>query len=61
MPEMTDAGEDHGHLAFIGCGDHLFVPNGAAGLDRAGGARIGRGDQAVGEGKKCIACHGAAF
>ena len=42
MPEMADAGENHRQTALVGRGDDFIVTDGAAGLNRAGGAGIGR-------------------
>jgi hypothetical protein len=36
MPEMADAGENHGHPAFVGGGDDFFIANRAAGLNGTG-------------------------
>src|SRR5690554_6226461 len=33
VAEVTHAGEYHGNVSFICCGDHFFVTHGAAGLD----------------------------
>lgn len=38
MPEMPDPGKDHGEAGFVCSGDHVFVPDRAAGLDDGGGA-----------------------
>ena len=61
MPEMTDAGEDHGHFAFVGGGDHFVVAHGAARLNRGRRAGFGGGDQAVGKREKGVARHRAAL
>ena len=49
MPEMAHAGEDHGHAAFIGGGDDLFIAHGATWLDQRGGARISGHVQTIGK------------
>jgi hypothetical protein len=41
MPEVADAGKDHRHVPRVGGGDDFFVPNRAAGLNRAARARVG--------------------
>jgi hypothetical protein len=41
MQEVAVAGEDHGHLPFIGGGDHILILHGAAGLDGGGGTGVG--------------------
>ena len=52
MAEVTHAGEDHRQARLVGGGDHLLVADRAAGLDDRRRARLDRGEQAVGEGKK---------
>ena len=52
---MPDAGEDHGQAAVVGRLDDLLVPDGATGLDCAGGAGFGGGDQPIGKGKQGLA------
>ena len=54
MPEMPDAGEDHGDAARVGGGDDFVVAHRAARLDHGGGAGVGGGDQAVGEGEEGV-------
>ena len=49
VPEMTDAGEDHRDLAFVGGGNDFLVADRAARLNRGGRARFGRRDQAIRE------------
>ena len=54
MPEVADAGEDHGEAGFVGGRDDLVVAHRAAGLDDGGGAGFGGGQQAVGEGEEGV-------
>ena len=54
MPEMPHAGEDHGETGFVGGGDDFVVAQRPAGLDGGGGARLRRGEQAVGEGEERV-------
>ncbi len=61
VSEVARAGEDHGHAAFVGGGDDFFVADGAAGLDGAGGAGVGGGEESVGEGEEGVAADGASF
>ena len=42
MPEVTDPGEDHGHVVLVSRGDHFAVPKGTARLNGAGRARLRR-------------------
>ena len=44
MPKMPDAGEYHRHLSLVSGGNHFFVTNRAAWLNRAGCASFGRRD-----------------
>ncbi|MFM1943610.1 MAG: hypothetical protein RI897_2592 [Verrucomicrobiota bacterium] len=55
VAEVADAGEGHGHIAFIGGGDDFGVAFGAAGLDTGCGTGFGGGDESVGEGEEGIA------
>ena len=48
MLEMPDAGEDHGGVGFVGGGDGLLVPLGAARLDDGRHARLGGNFDPVG-------------
>ena len=41
MPEVAEAGEDHGDVLFIGRGDHFGVAHRTTGLDDGLGARFG--------------------
>ena len=61
VAKMPYAREYHCHLSLVSDGDHFFVPNRAARLNSAGCASFGRGDEAVGEREKSVACDGAAF
>jgi len=47
MPEMADAGEDHGHVVLVGCCDHFFVPHRPARLDDGCNSGFGRRVRAV--------------
>src|SRR5687768_13153092 len=58
---MAVAGKNHGDVAFIGGGNDFGVADGAAGLDRGGGAGFGGGDEAVREREKSVAADHAAF
>jgi hypothetical protein len=44
VPEVTDTGEDHCHLAFVGSGDRFFVADRTARLNRGGRSGFGGGD-----------------
>jgi len=44
VPEMTHAGEDHGHVALVGGGNCLVIADRAAWLDCGGCARFGSRD-----------------
>jgi hypothetical protein len=55
--KVADAGEDHGHVAFVGRRDHFFVPHGASGLNRTGSSRLGGGYESIGKGKQSFASH----
>src|SRR5438128_2691605 len=61
MSKMAETGEDHGEVAFVGGGDDFRIAEGAARLNRGGGAGFGGGDEAVWEWKKCVAANDAAF
>ncbi len=61
MPEMANAGEDHGHAQLVGGGDHFFVAYRAAGLDDGGGSGLGYGFKAVGERKEGVGGGDAAL
>src|SRR5437763_1638191 len=61
MPEMAYAGEDHCHLALVSGGNHFFITNRAARLNRASRASVGRSKQPVREGKESVARDRAAF
>jgi len=54
VPEVAHAGEDHGHLAFVGGGDDFVVADAAPGLDDGGGTGVGRSEEAVGEGEEGV-------
>ena len=54
MPEMADAGEDHGYAKAVGGGDDVLIFDGAAGLDDGGGSGLGYGFKAVGEREKGV-------
>jgi hypothetical protein len=43
VPEVADAGEDHGEAEAVGGGDDFGVADGAAGLDDGGDATDGGG------------------
>src|SRR3546814_5944356 len=45
VPEMADAGEDHGEAVLVGGGDYLVVADRAARLDHGGGAGLDRGER----------------
>ena len=60
MAEVAEAGKDHRHIALVGGGDDFGVAHGAARLNGAGRARVGRGDQSIGKWEKCVARDGAA-
>src|SRR5580765_9027569 len=49
VPEMPEAGEDHGDAGLVGGGDYFGVAAGPAGLDRGGGAGGDRCFETVGE------------
>src|SRR5690606_30538117 len=49
VAEVAEAGEDHCHAMFVGCGNHLFIAHRAAGLDHSGGAGVGEHVQPVAE------------
>ena len=61
MPKVTCAGENHRHVAIVGGGDDFFIPDRAAGLNRARGASIGRGEKTVWEWEKSVARDRAAL
>jgi hypothetical protein len=61
MPKMAHTGEDHGHITLIGSGDNFGVANRPARLNGTSSAGVGRGDEAIGEGKESIARHRAAL
>src|SRR5207248_11650877 len=61
VPKMTDAGENHCHLAFIGSCDHLFVAHGSARLNGAGRTGISGGDKAVRKWEKRVAVNSATL
>jgi hypothetical protein len=52
MLEVTDSGENHRHVAVVCSGDDFIVANRSAGLNRAGCASIGRGQESVWKWKK---------
>jgi hypothetical protein len=54
VPEVPHPGEHHRQPRFVGGGDHLVVADRAARLDHRGRARLGRGQQAVGEGEEGV-------
>ena len=54
VAEVAHAGEDHRQPGFVGGGDHFLVADRAAGLDHRGRARLGGGEQAVGEGEEGV-------
>ena len=54
MPEMANAGEDHGHAKLVGGGDDLVVPNRTTGLDHSGCARRGHSLKAIREGEEGV-------
>ena len=54
MPEVADAGEDHGYAEAVGGGDYVLIFYRAAGLDDGGGSGLGYGFKAVGEGKEGV-------
>ena len=60
MPEVADAGEDHGHAALVGGGDDLGITNRATRLDCSGGTGFGGGNETVGEGEEGITADDAA-
>ena len=57
VAEMPHAGEHHRQARFVGGGDHLLVADRAARLDHRRRARLGRGQQAVGEGEEGVGRH----
>lgn len=61
MAEVAVTGEDHGHVAFVGGGDHFFIADGSAGLDGGFGSGIGRSKEAVSEGEERVAGNDAAI
>ncbi len=54
MAEVTNPGEDHGEAEFVGGVDYVLISYGTAGLDDGGGAGLGYGFKAVGEGEKGV-------
>src|SRR5437870_10513240 len=61
VSKMAHTGEYHCHLALVSRGNHFFVTNRAARLNRAGCASFGRRHQPVRERKKGIARDRAAL
>src|SRR3954447_25459061 len=61
VPKVPHASEYHCHLPLVSGGNHFFVPNRAARLNRAGRASFGSGDQPVREGKESVARNRAAL
>ena len=57
MPEMPDAGEDHGDVFFIRCGNHFIVTDRAARLNHGCGTRIGQCIHAIAEWEEGIGSH----
>src|SRR5580704_5080151 len=55
VPEMTDAGEYHRHVAFIRCRNHLGVADAATRLDNRCRTGFGRRDYPIGKWEKCVA------
>src|SRR5919201_2626577 len=49
VTEVTETGEYHRHPVRVGGGDHVVVPDGAAGLDHRRGAGLGHDVEAVAE------------
>ena len=54
MPEVADAGEDHGQAQAIGGGDHVVVAHRPAGLNDSGGSGLGDGFEPIGKGKESV-------
>ena len=54
MPEVADAGEDHGHAQPVSGVDDILISYRSAGLDDGRGAGLGYGLQAVGEGEEGV-------
>src|SRR3546814_7149286 len=55
VPEMPHAGKHHRQPGVVRRRDHLVVADRAARLDHAGGARLDRRQQAVGNGEEGVA------
>src|SRR5699024_1828008 len=58
--EVAHAGEDHGHVVFVGGRDHFLVADRTAGLDHCRHAGRGGGVDAITEREEGIRSHGAA-
>src|SRR5581483_2126243 len=61
MPEMADAGEDHGKAQPVGGFDDFLVADGASGLNDGGGAGFGDLFDAVGEWEEGVGSSDRAF
>ena len=61
MPEVADAGEDHGDAVLVGGRDHLVVAHRTARLDHRLRARLDGRQQTVGKGKEGVRRHDAPF
>ncbi|MPL60780.1 hypothetical protein SDC9_06342 [bioreactor metagenome] len=61
VAEVPHAGEHHGQATLVRRVDHFLVAHRAAGLDHAGGARLDRLEQAVGEGEEGVRGDGRAL
>ena len=49
MPEVADAGKDHGYAKLVGGGDDVLISYRAAGLNDRSGSGLGYGFKAVGK------------
>src|ERR1039458_4204404 len=56
MPEVPDAGEDHGYAQLVGGGDYFLIFHRASGLDDGCGSGLGYGLKAVWEREKGVRC-----
>ena len=61
MPEMTHAGEYHGHAVFIGRGNHFLVTHRAARLNYRRDACLMGGIDTIAEGEEGIGGHDRAL
>ena len=54
MPEVADAGEDHGEIGLVRSLDHFVITHRTAGLDHGGGAGLRSLQQTIGEREESV-------